>query len=142
VTGIAQGAEGEHDDRQPLEPERYIGQQLLDDHEGNPTGNRTFHCGYAGCEHDDDEHQGELIIEQRRIGILRVDYQQGSAYASDGAGKSEDHHALPGQMMPRPAAAVSLPRMAPRYWPTVPIRTRRTMKTANTRTTKARTKNW
>ena len=35
---------------------------------------------------------------------------------------------------PRPAVAVSLPRMAARFRPTVPLRTRRTTMTATTRT--------
>ena len=47
---------------------------------------------------DDDEYQGELIVEEIGICILRIDHQERAAETSHRAGEGEDQHSLPGQV--------------------------------------------
>ena len=141
VSGIGQGPCGKQHNGQTLEAQGDIGQELLDHDESNPTLDRPLDGRYAGGDDDDDKDEGELVIEQTWIGILRIDDQERATEPGHCARKGKDQYPLPGEVDSEAGGSGLASRMAPRYWPIVPTRRESTITTTSTTTIMAKMKN-
>ena len=79
VAGIRQGPSGKQHHGQALVADRYVGQELLDHDESDSAFDRPFDRRHASGDDDDHKYQGELVVEEIGICILRIDHQQGAA---------------------------------------------------------------